>query len=72
MAKDVNKLRIFRRGAFPVLSRWAPKSKAMCPHEREAQGDSRQTQREEGDVKVEAEIGGRIVIVLFSKNLRVK
>ena len=23
MAKDVNKLRIFRRGAFPVLSRWA-------------------------------------------------
>lgn len=39
-----------------------PKSKAKCPHEREAEGDSRQTQRQEGDVKVEAEIGGRLVI----------
>lgn len=39
-----------------------PKSKAKCPHEREAEGDSRQTQREEGDVKVEAEIRGRLVI----------
>ena len=45
-----------------------PKSKAKCSHEREAQGNSRQTHREESDVKVEAEIGGRIVIVLFSKN----
>ena len=40
----------------------------MCPHEREAEGNSRQTQREEGDVGVEAETGGRTVIVLFSKN----